>query len=243
MGSIFLNEIRSFFNSLIAYIVIIIFLTGIGLYMWVFPETIVDIGLAQMDMLFDAGPYVFMFLIPAITMRTFAEEKKGGTLELLLTRPLREWELVLGKYLAAFVLTIIALIPTLVYYYSIYQLAEPVGNVDSGAIIGSYVGLLFLAMTYTALGIMASSFTENQIIAFMISLFLSLFFFEGFQYISSINQWGRFAVVLSEMGFRSHFMSLSKGVIDTRDVIYFISMTGMFLLLAKMKLNSRKWSK
>src|SRR5436190_20269766 len=166
MLQILTKEFNSFLNSLIAYLVIGVFLTGIGLLMWVFPETsVLDYGYADMDTLFSFGPYVFIFLIPAITMRSFAEEKKGGTMELLLTKPLRDWDIILGKYLAGFFLILVALIPTIIYYFSIRQLGNPVGNIDTPGVIGSYIGLVLLGGVFCSVGIFASSITPNQIVA------------------------------------------------------------------------------
>src|SRR5688500_11265472 len=174
------KEFNSFLNSLIAYVVIGVFLTGMGLLMWVFPETsVLEYGYADMDTLFSLGPYVLIFLIPAITMRSFAEEKKAGTMELLLTRPLTDTHIILGKYLACFLLVLLALFPTLVYYWSVYTLGNPIGNIDTPGVIGSYIGLALLAGVFCAIGIMASSITPNQIVAFICAAFLCFIIFSG----------------------------------------------------------------
>ena len=240
MLSIYRKEIKSFFNDLIAYLVIILFLTGIGLYMWVFPDTVFDYGEADMNLLFVVAPYVYMFLIPAITMRSFAEEKKTGTIELLLTRPITEWQLVGGKFLASFSLVFFALLPTLVYYITIYQLGNPVGNLDSAGIAGSYIGLLCLGASFTAVGIFTSSLTSNQIVAFMTSVFLSLFLFEGTSYLSQLAS-NEYAFLISQLSFSYHYTALSKGIIDSRNVVFFLSCVVLMLATTRLVLVSRKW--
>ncbi|MGK7393750.1 MAG: gliding motility-associated ABC transporter permease subunit GldF [Candidatus Cyclobacteriaceae bacterium M3_2C_046] len=236
------KEVSSFLNSLIAYIVIGVFLTGIGLLMWVFPETsLLEYGYADMDTLFNLGPYVFMFLIPAITMRAFAEEKKTGTMELLLTQPLTDWQIIMGKYLAGFLLVLFALIPTLVYYFSVYQLGNPVGNVDTAGVVGSYIGLALLGGVFTSIGIFSSSLTENQIIAFIIAVFLSFILYNGFTSLASIDVWGQFSFWLEQLGILYHYNSMSKGLLDSRDILYFLSMIFIMLFLTHLILKSRKW--
>lgn len=228
-------------NSLIAYVVIGVFLTGIGLLMWVFPETsVLNYGYADMETLFSLGPYVLMFLIPAITMRLFAEEKKGGTLELLLTRPLSEVQIIGGKYMAGLFLVIFTLLPTLFYYFSVSALGNPPGNLDTAGIFGSYIGLTLLGAAFTAIGIMASSLSENQIIAFILAVFLCFFLFTGFSSIASINVWGSSSLFLEQLGMLSHYNSLSKGLLDSRDIVYFLSVIFLFLLVTKLQLNQRK---
>lgn len=237
MFSIFLKEIKSFFNSIVAYIVITIFLTGIGLFMWVFPPTVFEQRVADMNLLFIICPYVFMFLIPAITMRSFAEEKKTGTMELLLTRPITDWQIVLGKFLAALVLVVFCLLPTLVYYYSIYRLGDPMGNIDSAAVFGSYIGLVLLGAVYTAIGIFMSSITDNQIVAFLLSLFLSLMFFMGLGYVADITG----MLFVENLSLEVHYYDLSRGVLDIRNVIYLASIAMLFLYAGRLKLGSRNW--
>lgn len=241
MRSIFIKEIRSFFNSLIGYMTIGLFLTGIGLYMWIFPATVLDIGMADMSLLFEVSPYVFMFLIPAITMRSFAEEKKSGTIELLLTRPITEWQLILGKYLACLTLVVLALIPTLVYFFTIYHLGNPRGNLDIPGITGAYFGLILLAAVYTAIGILTSSLTENQIISFTVSAFITLLLYEGLSLLSDIDQWSAITYIISQFGLAHHYNSLSRGVIDLRNVVYLLSLAAFFLYSTRMVLTSRKW--
>jgi ABC-2 type transport system permease protein len=242
MLHVLFKEFNSFLNSLIAYVVIGVFLTGIGLLMWVFPDTsVLEYGYADMDTLFSLGPYVFIFLIPAITMRSFAEERKSGTIELLLTRPLTDWNIILGKYLACFALVLLALIPTLVYYFSIRALGNPEGNIDTPGIIGSYIGLSLLAAVFCALGILASSITTNQIIAFILSAFLCFLMFTGFESLSSMDVWSSASLSIKQLGILYHYEAMSKGLIDSRDVIYFASVISLILLVTRIVIGSRSW--
>ena len=236
MLHIFKKEFTSFLNSLIAYIVIAVFLTGIGLLMWVFPETsVLDYGFADMDTLFSMGPFVFIFLVPAITMKSFAEEKKLGTLELLFTKPLTDWDIVIGKFLAGFLLVIIALLPTLVYYFSIVSLGNPVGNVDTPGVTGSYVGLALLGGVFCSIGIFASSITPNQIVAFILAAFFCFIFYSGLDSLSGF--FGSQALFVKQLGILYHYESMSKGLIDSRDLIYFLSVTSLMLLFTKIKVS------
>lgn len=242
MWTIYKKEIAQFLNSLIAYIVIGVFLTGIGLLTWVFPDTSVLVyGYADMETLFTLGPFVFMFLIPAITMRMLAEEKKTGTIELLLTRPLSDAQIILGKFFAAFTLVVLAILPTLIYCYSISQLGNPVGNLDIPGITGSYVGLILLGGVFAAIGILASSLSENQIISFIIAVFLSFFLYSGVDSVSGLFS-GQLSLYIEEMGLIYHFDAMSRGLIDTRNVIYFISTGTVMLLLAHLKMSTRFFS-
>lgn len=236
------KEINSFLNSLIAYIVISVFLTGIGLLMWVFPETsVLEYGYANMETLFALGPYVFMFLIPAITMRLFAEEKRAGTLELLLTKPLTDWQIIFGKYLSGVVLVIFALIPTLIYYYSIYQLGSPTGNIDTAGVMGSYVGLVLLGCVFTAIGIFASVISTNQIVSFIIAVFLCFILYAGLESAAAIDVWGKFSLFLEQLGLAYHYRTMSKGLLDTRNMIHFFSWIAVMLMFTKLLLVSRRW--
>lgn len=236
------KEINTFLNSLIAYIVISVFLTGIGLLMWVFPETsVLEYGYADMNTLFTLGPYVFMFLVPAITMRMFAEEKRAGTLELLLTKPITDWQIILGKYFSGVFIVIVALLPTLIYYYSIYQLGNPVGNLDTAGIIGSYVGIVLLGAVFTAIGIFSSLISTNQIVSFIIAVFLCFLLYTGLGSIAAINDWGSWSMWLEQLGIVYHYRALSKGLLDTRNIIYLISLAAFLLMLTKLVLSSRRW--
>ena len=242
MSAIYFKEIRQFLNSLIAYVVIGVFLTGIGLLTWVFPETsVIDYGYAQLETLFSLGPFVFMFLIPAITMRMLAEEKKAGTLELLLTRPLSDWQIIFGKYLAAFTLVVFAVIPTIIYYYSVYQLGNPVGNLDTPGIIGSYIGLIMLGGVFTAIGLFASALSENQIVAFIIAVFFCFFMFTGISSLADIFS-GQTALYIDEISLSYHYDAMSRGLIDTRNLIYFLSTITVVLLLTSLKFAARRMS-
>lgn len=242
MLAILRKEINGFLNSLIAYLIMVIFLTGIGLFIWVFPDTnVLDYGFADLSTLFSLAPYVFMFLIPAVTMRSFAEEKKGGTMELLLTRPLTDWDIILGKYLACLLLIVFTLLPTLVYYFSVYQLGNPPGNIDSAGVIGSYTGLLLLAAVFTAIGIFASGISENQIVSFIIAAFLCFVLFAGFSSLSSLNAGGDFAYFIAQLGIDYHYQAMSKGLIDSRNVVYFLSVIAVMLMATRLVLASRKW--
>lgn len=243
MFTLFKKEINGFLDSLIGYVVLVVFLLMTGLFLWVFPLefNIPDFGFANMDGLFILAPFVFLFLIPAITMRSFADEKKSGTLELLMTQPLSDMQVILAKYFAGLFLVTIALIPTLVYYYSVYRLGLPVGNLDSGSIWGSYIGLFFLAASFTAIGIFASSISDNQIVSFIIAVFLSFFLYMGFEFVYNFIVSGSAGLLIQSLGLSAHYSSLSRGVVDTRDVIYFISVTAIFLLFTRLSLESRKW--
>jgi ABC-2 type transport system permease protein len=242
MLSIYKKEFYAYLSSLVAYITIGIFLTVLGLFLWVFPDTsILDYGYAGLDSLFNTVPYLFMFLIPAITMRTLAEEKKEGTFELLATKPLTDWDIILGKYLAAVTLVLFALIPTLIYYISVYQLGATVGNIDSGAVIGSYIGLFLLGAAFVAIGVFSSSLTKNQIIAFAIAVFLCFITFSGFDSASQILSFQSIDSILINLGINAHYQSISRGVLDTRDLIYFLSFITIFLAITKTILGGRKW--
>src|SRR6188508_359075 len=223
MKSIILREIKSFFGSPIGYLVIAIFLISNGLFLWVFEGdyNILNTGFADLTPFFTLAPWILIFLIPAVTMRSFSEEKKQGTLELLLTKPLSVWQIVNGKFLGAVLLIVIAIIPTFIYVYVISSLGMPEGNIDMGSILGSYFGLLFLIAGYTAIGIFTSALSDNQIVAFILSVFLCFIFYFGFEGMATVFK--SFEGVISYLGMDSHFRSMSRGVIDTRDIIYFVS--------------------
>lgn len=225
-----------------AYITIGIFLLACGLMFWFFPDTsILEYGYAEMNGFFSLVPYLFMFLISAITMRSFAEERKEGTYVLLATKPLTNMQVISAKYLACIVLVVFSLVPTLVYYYSIYQLGLPKGNIDTGAVIGSYLGLFLLGNAFTAIGVFASSITKNQIIAFAISVFLCFFAYSGFDSISRISVFSSVESTLMNLGIAAHYQSISRGVLDTRDAIYFITFVALFLGFTKLAIGGRKW--
>lgn len=242
MWQLLKKEINTYLNSLIAYIVIAVFLTGIGLLMWVFPETsILRYGYADMFTLFSLSPYVFMFLIPAITMRSFAEEKKAGTMELLLTQPITDLQLIMGKLFACWIIVIFALFPTLLYYISVHQLGSPVGNLDSAGIAGSYIGLIMLAGVFTSIGILASALTENQVIAFILAVFFCFLLFSGFSSLASLDIWGSATYFINQLGILYHYEAMSRGLIDSRNLVYFVTMMVLMILLTQFILGSRKW--
>ncbi len=243
MFALYKKEIAAFLNTLIGYIVIMVFLLINGLFLWVFPSdyNILNFGYANLDSFFILAPFVFLFLIPAISMRLFAEEKKTGTIELLFTRPLSDWQIIGAKYFAGISLVIIALIPSLIYIITIYLFSFPVGNFDLGVVWGSYIGLLFLAAAFVAIGLFASAITDNQIIAFVIGISLSAFAFLGFEIIYSLDLFGSFDLFVQSLGIQSHYTSIRRGVIDLRDLIYFISLSALFLLFTHTVLSRRKW--
>jgi len=235
------KEINEFFSTITGYIVVLVFLVAIGLFMWVFPGqyNVMDSGYASLDTLFTLAPWIFLFLVPAVAMRMIAEEKKSGTMELLLTRPISDLQIVVAKYLAALILVLIALIPTLIYFYSVHQLGNPVGNIDVAGTTGSYIGLFFLAAIYVSIGIFASSLTGNQIIAFLIAVLLSFVFYRGFDFLSEMWIFNSINTFVAELGINAHYQSMSRGVIDTRDIVYFISVIVVFLFLTRSIVQNR----
>ncbi len=242
MLAIFRKEIGSFFSSLTGYVVIGVFLTMLGLIMWVFPDySVLEYNYATLDQLFDLAPMIFLFLIPAVCMRMFSEEKQIGTIETLFTKPLREWDIILGKFLGAMTLVVMALLPTLIYYFSIWQLGSPQGNIDSGEVIGSYIGLIFLAAIFVAISLFASVLSANQIVAFLVAAFLCFVVFYGFYFASKIPLFvGGVDDILQKSGIDYHYQSISRGAIDTRDVIYFLSGVAFFLFLTHQKLTDNR---
>ena len=243
MFTLLKKEIRSFLSSLIGYITIVVFLLVMGLFLWVLQtdSNIIDNGYSNIDGLFILAPWVFLFLIPAITMRSFADEKKAGTIELLLTRPLTDLQIITAKYLAGFILVLFSLLPTLIYYYSVHKLGNPVGNIDTGGMWGSYIGLLFLGGAFVSIGIFASAITDNQVVSFILALFLCFFFYTGFDFISSFSLFGKIDNIILALGINHHYGSMSRGVIDTRDVIYFLTLIAIFIFSTRTVLESRKW--
>jgi ABC-2 type transport system permease protein len=242
MKAIFFKEVNGFLNSLIAYLVISVFLCVTSLVVWFFPETsIIEYGYADASVFFQTVPFIFIFLIPAITMRSFSEERKSGTIELLFTKPLTDWDIIFGKYFAALLLVVIALVPTLIYMFSISRLGNPIGNLDISGITGSYIGLVFLAAVFTAIGIWVSVITKNQIVAFITAAFICFIFFQGFESASGLVSNGVAALWVKQLGLFYHYQSVGKGMIDTRDVVFLFSATGIFLFLTKITLAARKW--
>ncbi|MBQ9865199.1 MAG: gliding motility-associated ABC transporter substrate-binding protein GldG [Bacteroidales bacterium] len=243
MFTLFKKELASFFTSLIGYLTIIVFLVLTGLMLWVFKSdfNILDYGFASMEGLFVIGPFLYLFLIPAITMRMFAEEKKNGTMELLLTKPLSEMKLIWAKFLAGVVLVLISLLPTVVCYFSVFALGDPVGNIDTGSVVGSYIGLLLLGAAFVAIGLFASSITNNQIVAFILAALMSAFMHLGFEAIYRMGFLGNADLLVRSLGMSYHYDSISRGVVDSRDVVYFASVIAVFMMATRIVLQSRKW--
>ncbi|WP_183891036.1 gliding motility-associated ABC transporter permease subunit GldF [Pedobacter cryoconitis] len=242
MYAVFKRELFSLLNSLMAYITIGVFLLVSGLLLWFFPDTsILEYGYAELNGFFSLTPFLFMFLIPAITMRSFAEERREGTYVLLASRPLTDWQIILAKYFACLTLVLFALIPTLLYYYSIVQLGLPKGNIDGGAVAGSYIGLLLLGAAFAAIGIFSSSVTKNQVIAFAFAVLLSFIAYSGFDSLGKIFASTVLEDVFGWLSINMHFQSMSRGVLDTRDVVYFITFILVFLGITRIVIGGRKW--
>ncbi|WP_421804081.1 gliding motility-associated ABC transporter permease subunit GldF [Flagellimonas sp.] len=239
MFAIFKREVRSFFTSPIGYLIVGSFLLLNGLFLWVFKNeyNIFDYGFADLGSFFLLAPWIFVFLVPAITMKSFSEERKMGTLELLLIKPISIWKLVLGKFWGALLLCIIAVVPTLVYVFAISKLGMVEGNYDLGVVLGSYFGLLFLMACYTSIGIFASTLSDNQIIAFLVGILVCFLIFNGFDAIATLFSDGETQQTVQSLGAKAHFDSIARGVIDTRDLVYFISLTLVFLYLTFQRLK------
>ncbi|MCO6483719.1 MAG: gliding motility-associated ABC transporter permease subunit GldF [Flavobacteriales bacterium] len=236
------KEVQVFLGSLIGHMVIVVFLLLTGLALWVFPGNVLDSGYANLGPLFEVAPWVFLFLAPAVTMRSFSEERRVGTMELLLTKPITELQLVMAKYVAALLLVLLALLPTLIYWYSIGALAVPPWNLDNGAIRGSYIGLFFLASSFTAMGIFASSLTESQIVSFLIAALLCFALYVGFGLMADFSALGAWEGPVKNMGIEAHYTSMSRGVIDLRDVLYFLGVDAIFILATRTVVQSRTWA-
>ncbi|WP_136465394.1 gliding motility-associated ABC transporter permease subunit GldF [Flagellimonas onchidii] len=239
MLAIFKKEVRSFFMSPIGYLIVGLFLLLNGLFLWVFKGdyNIYDYGFADLGNFFLLAPWIFVFLIPAITMKSFSEERKVGTLELLLIKPTSIWNLVLGKFLGAVILCSIAVLPTVVYVFAISSLGISEGNYDLGIVVGSYFGLLFIISAYTSIGVFASSISDNQIVSFIIGILICFLIFYGFEAISSLFSNGETQQLIQSMGAKSHFKSIARGIVDTRDLLYFVSLTIFFLYLTFQQLK------
>ena len=239
MWAVSKKELRQFFSSLTGYIAIIVFLLTNGLVLFVFENNILDFGYATLDRFFELAPWILLLLIPAITMRSFADEFRAGTFEILQTRPLTRWQIVMGKYTGSLVVVVIALLPTIVYFFSIQQLSSNEG-IDTGATIGSYIGLFFLAAVFTAIGICTSSFTNNAVVAFIISLIACALLYYGFSAISRLQGLeGGPDYYIEMLGIDFHYRSISRGLIDTRDLVYFLSMIILFFAITNRNLIKR----
>ena len=243
MKSLLLKEINVFFSGVIGYLVITVFLALNGICLWLFPGqfNLLNSGYANIDGLFLISPWMLMLLIPAITMRMFADEKKSGTIELLMTRPFTDFQIVFAKYLSALALVIFALLPTLIYFYTIHHLGNPTGNIDTGGTFGSYIGLLFLGASYASIGLFTSSLTDNQVISFILSILICFFFYFGFDQIATLDFIGNADLFILNLGMNEHYSSMSRGVVNARDAVYFLSVISVFLLATRTILKSRKW--
>ncbi|MFC2114365.1 gliding motility-associated ABC transporter permease subunit GldF [Bacteroidota bacterium] len=242
MLAIYKKEINSFFSSVIAYVVIIVFLLANSVFLWLIPDSnIFDYGYSTLEQLFEMAPWVFMFLVPAITMRSFAEEQKNGTLEIILTKPVSDLKIILGKYFSGLSLVLFSLLPSLIYFFSVYQLSSPVGNMDIGGTWGSYLGLFFLGAVYVSIGIFASSVSDNQIISFILALFICFFFFSLLDLLRGLILISPIDPILEYLSINTHYVSISRGIVDSRDLVYFISFSAFFLLLSLLIIEKRKW--
>ncbi|MDG5800836.1 gliding motility-associated ABC transporter permease subunit GldF [Marinilabiliaceae bacterium ANBcel2] len=243
MLALWKKEVVIFFSSVTGYLVAGVFLIITALFLWIVPGSmnIPYGGYASLDPLFILAPWLYLFLVPAVTMKLLADEKKGGTLELLLTHPLSDWQVVLGKYLAGVTLVFISLVPTLIYFLSVHLMASPVGNVDHGAIWGSYIGLILLAGVYTSVGLFTSSLTENQIVAFVMAVVLCYFLYDGLQAVASLPIFRSYSSAIIYLGIEEHYQSISRGVIDSRNIFYYAGVITFFLALTRTVLCSRKW--
>ncbi len=239
MLAIFKKEFRFFFSTATGYVVVGLFLLAVSLFLWVIPGTynVLESGYAQVDGLFQLAPWLFMFLCPAVTMRFFSEEQQQHTWNWLKTLPISRMDIVGGKFLAGWLLSSLALLPCVVYYISVWFLADPVGNVDFGTFWGAYCGLFFLTGINTAIGVFASSLTRNQVVAFILAALLCFVFFYGFDLVGTFFNDGVLSTLVKGVGINEHYKSISRGVIDLRDVVYFISLGGVFVLLTKWRLS------
>ena len=238
MLAILKKEFNSFFASSIAYLVIGVFLLVNGLFLWVFNDelNVLNAGFADLTSFFYFTPWLLLFLVPAITMKTFSDEFLTGTIEILKTKPITNFQIVLGKFFAVVLLIMIAIIPTFTYVYSINQLGNPIGNIDYGSTIGSYTGLFLLASSFASIGIFSSSITKNQIAAFLTGALIIFFFYFGFDAVA--NLFGSLSYAVKLFGMNEHFKSISRGVLDTRDILYFFSIIVFFLFITKQKLTN-----
>lgn len=243
MYALLKKELQLFLSSLMGLMVIVVFLTINGLLLFVFPSpfNIFDYGFAGVEPFFQLAPFVFLFLIPAISMRSFAEERKIGTMEGLLSRPLTDLQIILAKYGAILILLFLALLPCLTYIYAVSALASPVGNVDMAAFWGAYMGLLLLGASFASISLFMSSLTDNQIVAFILSVLVCAFFYMGFDLIASMGFLGKFDLIISYLGIQAHYVSLSRGVLDLRDILYYLSLITFFILCTKLSIQAIRW--
>jgi ABC-2 type transport system permease protein len=242
MRALYFKEIKSFLSSIIGYIFILIYLIASGLFHWIISTNTNLLQGSEADLIpfFNLSPVIFLILIPAITMRSIAEERRTGTIELLFTRPISDFQILMAKYLAGVTLMVIAIIPTLVYYVSMHYLGNPVGIIDDGATFTSYIGLILLGAVFVSIGIFASSITNSQIVAFIVAMFLSWFFYDGLTLLGSFNLMGKFDYVVQYLGLSFHYDSIKRGVIDTSDIVYFLSVIAVFIFAALTVIKSIK---
>lgn len=245
MYALLKKELSSFFSTLTGYVVVTVFLLTNGLFLWIFSGestgmNILDGGYATLEPLFTIAPWVFMFLVSAVTMRLFSEESRVGTMELLLTHPISDMQIVMAKYLSGIFLVIISILPTLVYFFTVYALGNPVGNLDTGATCGAYIGLFFLAAIYTSIGLFVSSLFDNQIVSFIMSMLICFMFYIGFDFLGGIGGMNEYGSVLAKLGINEHYRSISRGVVDSRDIIYYVSISAMFLYFAQISVSKRR---
>ncbi len=241
MITIFQKELNSFFGSLIGYVTISFFLLLIGSWMWLIPSTnILYGGYSSMQVMFDFGPYVLIFLAPAITMGLWSVERRSGMMELLLITPLSIIQLILGKYFASLVIMVFTLALTTVYYFTIYYLGDPIGNIDTSAVVSSYLGLFLLSAVFVSIGILGASFTDNQIVAFLVSTLMCLIYYQAFDMLSRLNMLSKYSISIANIGGVFHYYSLSKGVIDSRDLVYFISVIIIMIFFTRAIVGKRR---
>jgi ABC-2 type transport system permease protein len=230
MKAILFKELSLFFNSILAYVILSFFLMTMGVVVWVLPETnVLDLGHASLNIFFEYCPYMFLFFIPAITMHTFAEERKHGTLEMLFSLQISRFSIVLGKYLACIIVVLILLVVSTIYYWILYYVSSPVGNIDAAAVVGSYFGLLLLSSAFIAIGLLASICTSKQLVAFLLGTFFCFFFYQGFESWKILTSWSKNSFLISQLGIKYHYKSISRGVIDSRDLFYFLGIISVFV--------------
>ncbi len=239
---LFRKEINQFFRSITGLLTIVIFLMVNGLFMWIFSGdfNVLDFGYANMDSFFMLSPILFLIFIPAICMRLFSEEYRSGTMEVLLTKPISIWNMVVSKYLAANVLVLFSILPTLIYFISIYFLGETIGNLDVGGIIGSYLGLFMLSSAFIAIGIFTSAISSNQVVAFLIAIICNAIVYYGFGILSEVTFFQNWDLLIRNLGIAIHYNVMSKGVIGSRDVLYFMSICFLFLMLSKTTIQLKR---
>jgi ABC-2 type transport system permease protein len=242
MLALYLKELRSFLSSIIGYVFILIYLIASGLFHWILSYNTNLLEGAEADLIpfFNLSPVILLILIPAITMRSIAEERRTGTIELLFTKPISDLGIILAKYFAGVTLMIIAIIPTIVYFFSMYYLGKPIGIIDLGASLTSYLGLILLGSVFVSIGIFASSLTSSQIVSFILAMFLCWFIYDGLELLGSFSQVGNSDAIIRYFGISSHYNSIKKGLVDTSDIVYFISVIFLFLYASLSSVKSLK---